>query len=137
MDDIRVEIDHENDLIRATILDRPDADRVIDAFRSLDFGQATRMIWDYRAGSLSALGHENFTRIARAASELDRDQSTRALVFVVGSDDAGLLMKLYSDISRYKIGRNVEYHITTDMDDAHAWLDRRAPARRCTDTDNS
>lgn len=129
MDDIRVEIDVENDLMRATILDRPDADRIIDVFRSLDFGQTTRMIWDYRAGSLSALGQENFTRIAATASELDRDQSTRALVFVVRTDDAGLLMKLYADISRYKIGRDVKYHITTNMDDACAWLDRHAPAR--------
>ena len=128
MIDIRVDVDVMRDLTRGTILGQADVDRIIAVFRSPDFWQTSRIIWDYRAASLSELGQENLTRIAAAVRETDRSRKTRALAFVVRSEDAGLLMKLYAEISHVKFNREVTYHITTSADDALAWLDEHAPA---------
>lgn len=129
MIDIRIDVDVIQDLTRATILGQADVERIIAVFKSPDFWQTSRIIWDYRAASLSELGQENLTRIAAAVRETDRPRNTRGLVFVVRSEDAGLLMKLYTEISHVKFDREVVYHITTSAEEGLTWLDEHTPAR--------
>lgn len=129
MIDVRIDVDMVRDLTRTTVLGQAEVDRVIEVFHSPEFWQTSRNIWDYRAASVSELGQENLTRIAAAVRETDVAGISRAFVFVVRSEDAVLLAKLYTEISRHKFDRQIEYHITTDIDEAEAWLDENVPAR--------
>lgn len=130
MVDIRIEIDVNGDVTRVVTMGQADPARIIAVFNSPEYGRTTRIIWDYRAASLSDLGQDKLTEIARAVNEIDRPMNTRGLVFVVRTEDARLLMKLYTEISQHQFGRDIQYHITTDMDDARDWLDEHSPAVR-------
>jgi len=129
MIDIRIDVDMGRDLTRTTVLGQADVDRVIDVFHSPEFWQTSRNIWDYRAASVSALGQESLVRIAAAVRETDRAGISRAFAFVVRNEDAVLLARLYTEISRHKFDRQIQYHITTDIDDAQTWLDENIPPR--------
>lgn len=129
MIDIRIDVDVKRDLTRTTVLGQADVDRVIDVFRAPGFWQTSRNIWDHRAASVSGLCQESLTRIAAAVRETDTAGISKAFVFVVRNEDAVLLAKLYTEISRHRFDRQIRYHITTDMDEAEAWLDENVPPR--------
>jgi len=128
MVDIRIEVDVNGDVTRVTTMGQADPNRIIAVFSAPEYGRTSRIVWDYRAASLSDLGQDKLTEIARAVNEIDRPLNTRGLVFVVRTEDARLLMKLYTEISQHQFGRDIQYHITTDIDDARRWLDEHAPA---------
>lgn len=130
MVDIRIEIDVNGDVTRVVTMGQADPDRIIAVFSSPEYGRTSRIIWDYRAASLSDLGQEKLFEIARSVNEIDRPLNTKGLAFVVRTEDAKLLMKLYTEISQHQFGREVGYYITTDMDDARRWLDQHSPAEK-------
>ncbi len=128
MMDIRIAVEVNGDVTCVTTLGQADPEAIIAVFSAPEYGRTTRIVWDYRAASLSDLGQDKLTEIARAVNEIDRPLTTRGLVFVVRTEDAKLLMKLYTEISQHQFGRDIQYYITTDMDDARRWLDEHSPA---------
>lgn len=127
MFDMRIDMDGVRDLTRVTAFGQAAADQINDVIGSPEYGHTSRVIWDLRAASLSDLCQDELIRIASATSDVGHRLNTQAIAFVVRSNDARLLIKLFTELYRHKFGRSIHCRITSDMDHARGWLDRVAP----------
>jgi len=123
MFDMRIDMDRVQDLTRVTTFGQADADQISKIIRAPDYGHTSRVIWDLRAACLSDLCQDELIRIARAARDVGHRLNTQAIAFVVRGNDARLLIKLFTELYRHTFGRSIPCRITSDMDDAHTWID--------------
>lgn len=134
MIDIRIQPDRARDITIVTVLGAADVEAIIGAHSAPDYGTTGRVIWDFRAASLSEMTQERLARIAEMSEKTDHLRRTRAVATVVRGDDARLLLKLYTELSLHQFGRTIPYQVVQTMEEAHDWLDLTAPAEPQADT---
>jgi len=87
------------------------------------YGLTTQVIWDLRRTDLDDMTRTEYERMSRGFAARQDKRRTKAAVIVLKDRYDLIEMRFYTLIGAHKVGQTVQQFLTTDMGEAHAWLE--------------
>lgn len=87
------------------------------------YGLTTQVIWDLRRTDLDEMNRAEYERMSRGFAARQDKRRTKAAVIVLKDRYDLIEMRFYTLIGAHKVGQTVQQFLTTDIDEAYAWLD--------------
>lgn len=86
------------------------------------YGLTKQVIWDLRGNDLDEMDRKEYERLSRGFAARQDKRKTTACVIVLKDKPDLLEFRFYTLIGTHKVGQTVQQYLTTDIDEAFAWL---------------
>lgn len=123
MADIKKRIERASNLTTFVVLGILSAAEAIDAVKGEGEDRTTvNNLWDLTKADLYLLVMHELSKIGRRMAEFDHLRPSGRTAFLVSEDGAEAVSELFAEVSKSIFERDIVYRVTSDKEDAMAFL---------------